>query len=225
MQPPNSTAFPDGLLPGQSDKLNQLEALYREWNSKINVISRKDIDHFYIHHLLHSLSIARIFRFTPGMRIMDAGTGGGFPGVPLAIFFPEVQFVLVDSITKKIRVVEAVKKELKIDNIESRNARFETIGEQFDYILGRAVSGFEQFYRSVKKNIRQNPLNPASSGVLYLTGGVDPESLQSHDYESQIYFLSEYFPDPYFETKQLIHGYPTSQKSKAKPSKSIDKKT
>lgn len=218
------TAFFPELLPGQLDKLGWLETIYREWNRKINVISRKDIDHFYIHHLLHSLSIARIFRFTPGMRIMDAGTGGGFPGVPLAIFLPDVQFVLVDSITKKIRVVEAVKEELKINNIETRNARFETIGEPFDYILGRAVSGFDQFYRSVQKNIRQNPLNPASAGVLYLTGGVDPKSLQSPDYESKIYSLSEYFPDPYFETKQLIHGYPASQKSKVKPSKSIGKK-
>jgi 16S rRNA (guanine527-N7)-methyltransferase len=155
---------------------------------------------------------------------MDAGTGGGFPGVPLAIVFPEVHFVLVDSIAKKIKVIDAIKQELKIDNIETRNLRYESIGEQFDFILGRAVSGFDQFYRSVRRNILKNTQNPAFSGVLYLTGGVDPSSLPSDDYETKLWNLSDYFPDPYFETKQLIHGYPLSRKSKPKPLKTIGKK-
>jgi 16S rRNA (guanine527-N7)-methyltransferase len=219
-----TTFFPD-LQPGQLAKLDALENLYREWNSKINVISRKDIDHFFTHHLLHSLSIARIFRFIPGIRIMDAGTGGGFPGVPLAIFFPEVQFFLVDSITKKIKVIEAIKEELKIDNIETRNLRYESCNEQFDFILGRAVSGFDQFYISVRKNILKNSQIPTLSGVLYLTGGIDPTSLKSSEYEAKIWKLSDYFSDPYFETKQLIHGFPLSRVSKLKPLKTIGKKS
>ncbi len=198
------THFP-GLTLLQAERFEQLGALYRTWNAMINVISRKDIDRLEIHHILHSLAIAKVTGFKAGSTIMDAGTGGGFPGIPLAIMFPQTHFTLVDSIGKKIRVINEISAELKLDNVTTLNARFETVHQPFDFITGRAVSNLPLFCSMVRKCIKPQGFNELKNGILYLTGGeVSPELAQIKS-KSRIWNLSDFFTDGYFETKKLVH--------------------
>jgi 16S rRNA (guanine527-N7)-methyltransferase len=181
--------------------------LYRVWNTRINVISRKDIENLEIHHVLHSLSIARFFHFKRGTRILDAGTGGGFPGIPLAILFPETEFTLVDSIAKKIRVVETIKNELGLNNVNPLNDRFENIPGQFDFITGRAISSLPELWKSLEGKILDYSRNDRQNGLLYLKGGEFTDELSLVRTQFTIYHLSDYFNEPFFETKKLIHLY------------------
>ena len=183
----------------------RLGSLYRDWNARINVISRKDIDQFEVRHLLHSLSIARIVSFKPGTTIMDAGTGGGFPGIPLAVMFPEVEFLLVDSIGKKIKVIDAVKSEIGLQNVTTRNMRFESISDPFDFVTGRAVSNLPLFCSIVRKNLKKKGQNSIRNGILYLTGGETDQALTLINATTSAWNLADFFPDPYFTTKKLIH--------------------
>lgn len=191
----------------QLDQYFQAFQLYSEWNSKINVISRKDIDQLTIHHFLHSLAIAAIVRFKPGTSILDAGTGGGFPGIPLAIFFPESRFTLVDSITKKIRVAEDITRRLGLQNVILINARFETLRSRFDFITGRAVTNIGAFTKMTAPLLKKTGFNEIPNGILYLTGGELQQDLEPIRAQKTGYDLSLIFEDPYFETKKLIHLY------------------
>ena len=184
-----------------------MESLYREWNTMINVISRKDIDHLATHHILHSLAIAKAVSFKPGTCIMDAGTGGGFPGIPLAVMFPECSFTLVDSIGKKIRVINTIAEELKLSNVTTFNARFESIRNSFDFVTGRAVSSLPLFVSMVKDRIRIKELNDIPNGVLYLTGGEFEQDLSMIRASSDTWRLADFFSDPYFSSKKLVHLY------------------
>lgn len=192
------------LTPGQIQSFERLGALYKDWNQKINVISRQDIEHLYTRHVLHSLSIARIITFQPGTRIMDVGTGGGFPGIPLAILFPETEFLLVDSIGKKIKVVEGVAGELGLKNVKARNTRVEGIKEKFDYIISRAVTAFPAFVSLVEKNISSNGRNGMPNGIFYLKGGDFGEEIKNYKGLAEIFEISSFFADPFFETKKVI---------------------
>lgn len=196
--------FPN-LTAAQIGQFEQLMDLYRYWNARINVISRKDMDNLELHHILHSLSIARIIRFKEGTYILDAGTGGGLPGIPLAIFFPEVSFTLVDSIGKKIKVVEAICKELKLDNVEARQARVETLREKYDFVVSRAVTTLPEFLALTQKLIRRDAINYLPNGILYLKGGDIEEELFALNRRFHVYYLSNFFYEPFFETKKLVH--------------------
>jgi 16S rRNA (guanine527-N7)-methyltransferase len=201
-----ATYFP-GLSSRQYNQFERIEELYTTWNARINVISRKDIDNLFIHHTLFSLSIARIISFIPGTRIMDAGTGGGFPGIPLAILFPEVDFTLVDSIAKKIKVVEEVASELGLTNVYPVRERVENIREEFDFITGRAVIALPELQRMTRNRISSFQKNDLKNGILYLKGGDFNEEIRLLEGHNRIYELSEIFPDPFFTTKKLIHIY------------------
>lgn len=181
--------------------------IYREWNSKINVISRKDIDQLLTHHIVHSLAIARVIAFKPGTEIMDAGTGGGFPGIPLAIFFSESRFTLVDSIAKKIRVAEDVSQRLGLKNVTLVNARFESLSSRYDFITGRAVTNIAAFVKMNAPQIKKKGFNDIPNGILYLTGGELQQSLEPVRAQKTGYSLADFFNEPYFETKKLIHLY------------------
>lgn len=196
--------FPD-LTEVQKEQFTSIESLYREWNEKINVISRKDMDAFAIHHVLHSLAIARIIHFKPGTRIMDVGTGGGFPGIPLAILFPECEFLLVDSIGKKIKVVEEVRKALNLRNVTARQTRVEEIKEKQDFIVSRAVTAFPAFVGWVKTKFRQDSFNDLSNGILYLKGGDFEEEIRPFAEKVHVYSISDFFSEEFFETKKIIH--------------------
>ena len=168
-----------GLSERQSEQFQQLEGLYREWNEKINVISRKDIDALNVHHVLHSLAIAKVISFKAGTKVLDVGTGGGFPGIPLAIMFPEVDFFLVDSIGKKIKVVEGIAGALGLKNVMARQLRVETMKEKFDFIVSRAVTAFPAFVALTRKRIRESSFNDLSNGILYLKGGDFEEEIRN----------------------------------------------
>lgn len=196
--------FPD-LTARQMEQLAQLGDLYREWNEKINVISRKDIEQLYERHVLHSLGIAKYIQFAPGTSIMDVGTGGGFPGIPLAILFPETSFMLVDSIAKKIKVVEGVSKALELTNVSAQQNRAEKVDGQFDFIVSRAVTAFPKFVSLVRKKISNVQKNELDNGILYLKGGDFKEELEPFKKQVQVYDLSQQFDEPFFETKKLIH--------------------
>jgi 16S rRNA (guanine527-N7)-methyltransferase len=196
--------FP-GLSGIQSERFSRLLELYPVWNSKINVISRKDIGFLEERHILHSLSLAKIIQFSPGTEILDAGTGGGFPGIPLAVFFPEAEFLLVDSIGKKIRVVEDVSAELGLDNVKVLNTRYESIQRKFDFITGRAVTSLQEFTSSLKKNVRKQGKNAMGNGILYLKGGEAGEDLKNINAGHRIFSISDYFSEEFFETKKAIH--------------------
>ncbi|MDR0766814.1 MAG: 16S rRNA (guanine(527)-N(7))-methyltransferase RsmG [Odoribacteraceae bacterium] len=196
--------FPE-LGEEQLERYARMETLYREWNQKINVISRKDIDALTLHHTLHSLVIAKVIRFKPGTRVLDAGTGGGFPGIPLAIFFPDVDFLLVDSVGKKIRVVEAVASELGLTNVRARQLRVEDVEERFDFVVSRAVTAFPLFVSWTRKKIRGKDFNALPNGILYLKGGDFRDEVRGFRRELTLYPVSDYFDDPYFEAKNVLY--------------------
>ncbi len=196
--------FPD-LNAKQLEQFSALGDLYAEWNEKINVISRKDIDQLYERHVLHSLGIAKIIKFKPGTSIMDVGTGGGFPGIPLAIMFPETNFFLVDSIAKKISVVNGVKESFALSNVTAEQHRAEKVNGQFDFIVSRAVTAFPKFVSLVRKKIGSKQQNSLANGILYLKGGDFAEELKSFRNQANVYELSSFFEEGFFETKKLIH--------------------
>jgi 16S rRNA (guanine527-N7)-methyltransferase len=198
----------------QQEQIRQLEFLYREWNSRINVISRKDMDNFYLHHVLHSLGIARLVSFKPGTKIMDVGTGGGFPGIPLAILFPETKFYLADSVGKKIKVVKAVAGALGLTNVTAEQIRAEETKLSFDFVVSRAVTDLGTFTKWTMKKISPRSFNRLPNGILYLKGtGIEKELervKKMKDLAIDTFPLSQYFSDPFFQTKQIVHVYRTS---------------
>lgn len=195
--------FPN-LTEEQKRQFELLEELYQDWNLKINVVSRKDIDELYLRHVLHSLAIAKFISFLPGSQVMDVGTGGGFPGIPLAILFPETHFTLVDAIGKKIKVVEEVIKGLGLKNVTAKHQRVEEEPKQFDFIVSRAVAAMPTFMHWIKGRIAKDSLHPLKNGVLYLKGGDLEEELK--DYKTvQVYPLTDYYQEDFFETKKLVY--------------------
>lgn len=196
--------FPD-LTKDQIQLFAQLQPLYAEWNSKINVISRKDIDQLYERHVLHSLAIAKFVKFRPGTAILDVGTGGGFPGIPLAIFFPEARFHLVDSIGKKIKVVNEVKNTLGLKNVTAEQVRAEQLKQQYDFVVSRAVTKLPVFLNWVRQNVTKKQKNAVPNGILYLKGGSLNEELKPFRKKVFVQELSEYFSEEFFETKKLVH--------------------
>lgn len=194
-----------GLSERQKEQFERLGNLYREWNEKINVISRKDIDSLYIHHVLHSLAIARVISFQAGARILDVGTGGGFPGIPLAIMFPEASFHLVDSIGKKIKVVEGVAGALGLTNVKAEQCRVENLSGQYDFIVSRAVTAFPDFMALIKGKIRKNSNHTLPNGLLYLKGGDFEEEIKDFRSGITLYNLSDFFREDFYETKKLIY--------------------
>jgi 16S rRNA (guanine527-N7)-methyltransferase len=196
--------FPD-LTPLQKEQFKALLPLYKDWNSKINVISRKDMDMFYTHHVLHSLSIAKFLTFTPVTKIIDVGTGGGFPGVPLSILFPEVKFTLLDSIAKKIKVVNAVTAELGLKNTRAIQSRSEDFKGKFDFIVSRAVTNLPDFVKQTRHLVSVKPQNAVPNGILYLKGGDLEAELSPFRKNILATEISEWFDEPFFETKKVIH--------------------
>ena len=194
-----------GLSDKQVEQFRQLEGLYREWNEKINVISRKDIDALSVHHVLHSLAIAKVISFKGGTKVLDVGTGGGFPGIPLAIMFPEVDFFLVDSIGKKIKVVEGVAGALGLKNVTARQVRVETMKEKFDFIVSRVVTAFPAFVSLTRNRIRDSSFNDLANGILYLKGGDFEEEIKDFRNRVSIYNIPDFFEEEFFETKKLIY--------------------
>ena len=188
----------------QLNQFEKLNDLYQDWNLKINVVSRKDIDEIYLRHVLHSLGIAKVQKFNPGASILDVGTGGGFPGIPLAILFPETQFHLVDSIGKKIKVVEEVSAGLGLSNVKITNDRVENIDGHYDFIVSRAVAQMETFVRWIKGRIAKKSEHELKNGILYLKGGDLTEELKLYT-TATIYDLNDYFEEEFFETKKVVH--------------------
>jgi 16S rRNA (guanine527-N7)-methyltransferase len=196
--------FP-GLDASKTEKMQQLQPIYNYWNDRINVISRKDIELLYERHVLHSLAIAKLLQFNPGASILDVGTGGGFPGIPLAIFFPETKFVLVDSIGKKIKVVQEVVRELNLDNVCAMQARAETVDTKYDFVVSRAVTTLPEIVKWIKGKIKPDSKHELENGLLYLKGGDFTGELQG--LRTKIYEIQDFFNEPFFETKKLVHVY------------------
>jgi 16S rRNA (guanine527-N7)-methyltransferase len=195
--------FPN-LTEIQIEQFSKLAALYKFWNEQINVISRKDIDEIYTHHILHSLGIAKVQSFLPNSKVLDIGTGGGFPGIPLAILFPETQFYLVDSIGKKIKVVNEVSTALGLTNIKAEHMRAELVKEEFDFIVSRAVTKMDDFVKWTKGKIAKKQRHELKNGILYLKGGDLTEELQNFPKATQ-YDLTDFFDEDFFETKKVVH--------------------
>ena len=195
--------FPD-LSDIQIEQFRQLEGLYNDWNAKINVISRKDISELYTKHVLHSLAIAKVQRFDLGTYVLDVGTGGGFPGIPLAIMFPETRFYLIDIILKKINVVNAVATELGLKNVKAEQLRAENVKGDFDFIVSRAVTNMPDFVSWIKNKIKKTSKHELKNGILYLKGGDLTEELASFKKVTE-YNISEFFSDEFFETKKVVH--------------------
>jgi len=193
------------LTPEQVSKLNQLFSLYSEWNARINVISRKDIDQLYERHVLHSLAIAKFIRFTSGTKVLDVGTGGGLPGIPLAILFPECRFHLVDSIGKKIRVVNEIVRTLKLQNVSAEQIRAEQLKGKYDFVVSRAVTTLPEFVGWIKNNISPVQQNALPNGIIYLKGGNLDAEVRSFRKHAFVQNLSEYFEEEFFKTKKLVH--------------------
>lgn len=196
--------FPD-LSEVQKQQFSKLQALYEEWNAQINVISRKDMDELFIRHILHALGIAKVIQFKPQTTILDVGTGGGFPGIPLAILFPECEFYLVDAIGKKIKVVNAVAEGIGLTNVTAAHQRAEKVEGKFDFIVSRAVTRTAGFLPWVKHKIKKGSFNDLDNGFLFLKGGDLEEELNEVKSKYQIYDLSNYFEEEFFETKKVVH--------------------
>jgi 16S rRNA (guanine527-N7)-methyltransferase len=189
----------------QKKQFAQLGGLYQEWNEKINVISRKDIDNIYVNHVLHSLGIAKVMGFNKGAQVFDVGTGGGFPGIPLAILFPETEFFLVDSIGKKITVVKEVAASLHLKNVRAEQIRAEQVKQKFDFVVSRAVTRMKEFYGWVLNSVKPNSTHKLDNGILYLKGGDLDEELNELKRPYSIYNLSEFFQEEFFETKRVAY--------------------
>jgi len=196
--------FPD-LSDEQRSKFERLESLYNEWNAQINVISRKDTDNFYERHVLHSLAIAKVMQFTDGSKTLDIGTGGGFPGIPLAILFPNCDFLLVDSIGKKIKVVNEVAKALELKNVRGKHERAENIKEQFDFIVSRAVTAMPKFLNWTKGKFLKENKNSFKNGILYLKGGDLTEEMAAVKKAIQYFNISDFYSEEFFETKKVVY--------------------
>jgi 16S rRNA (guanine527-N7)-methyltransferase len=196
--------FPN-LSIDQQDKFGRLLELYSLWNDQINVISRKDLDSFYERHVLHSLGIAKVIQFLPQSRVLDIGTGGGFPGIPLAILFPEVQFHLVDSIGKKIKVVNEVAKALDLSNVKATHARAEDINDQYDFIVSRAVTAMSSFIPWTKGKISSGNKHNFANGIFYLKGGDLTEELAPVKQPIQLFELHTFFEEEFFDTKKVVY--------------------
>jgi 16S rRNA (guanine527-N7)-methyltransferase len=196
--------FPD-LSDLQKEQFSYLKNLYEDWNSKINLISRKDVGNFYIHHLLHSLAIAKLVTFIPGTNILDVGTGGGFPGIPLDIFFPSARFSLLDSIEKKIKVVSAVSKELDLKNVNPLRMRVEEHEDKYDFVVSRAVTAFPDFVKLTSKNIKTGGKNKLKNGILYLKGGDLSVELTLFLKRATIVDIKDFFSESFFETKRIVY--------------------
>ena len=188
----------------QKEQFEKLDFLYHDWNAKINVISRKDIDELYTKHILHSLGIAKVIQFEPGTFVLDVGTGGGFPGIPLAILFPETRFYLIDVIPKKIKVVQAVADALELKNVKAEQMRAELVKGDFDFIVSRAVTNMPDFVSWIKDKIKKKHKNELRNGILYLKGGDLTEELKDFPRATE-YNLSDFFEDEFFETKKVVH--------------------
>ena len=195
--------FPN-LSDVQKEQFAKLQDLYQDWNLKINVVSRKDIDELYLRHVLHSLGIAKVMEFNAGSHVMDVGTGGGFPGIPLAILFPETQFHLVDSIGKKIKVVNEVQQGLGLKNVRTTHGRVEEVKEEYDFIVSRAVAQMETFVRWTKNKIIKKQNHLLKNGILYLKGGDLSEELKNFP-KATIYDLPDFYEEDFFETKKVVH--------------------
>jgi 16S rRNA (guanine527-N7)-methyltransferase len=195
--------FPN-LTEDQVIKFEKLEALYNDWNLKINVVSRKDIDELYLRHVLHSLAIAKVIEFKDGSKILDVGTGGGFPGIPLAILFPKCSFHLVDSIAKKLKVVNEVVEGLEITNIKTTHCRVEEINDTYDFIVSRAVAIMPTFVHWVKGKIAKKQNNDLKNGILYLKGGDLGEELKKYK-TAKIYSISDFYTEDFYDTKKVVH--------------------
>lgn len=196
--------FPD-LTETQRKQFALLQPLYTEWNDKINVISRKDIDNLYVNHVLHSLGIAKVATFAPGTEVLDVGTGGGFPGIPLAILFPETKFHLVDSIGKKIKVVEAVAAGTGLINITTAHIRAEEVKGKYDFVVSRAVTRMDEFYGWVGNKFKKENCNELPNGILYLKGGDLTDEMAELAMRYQSFNLTDYFKEDFFETKKVIY--------------------
>lgn len=196
--------FPE-LTGRQREQMAALLPLYEEWNSQINVISRKDMEHFYEHHVLHSLAIAKVMPFAPMSEVLDVGTGGGFPGVPLAVMFPDARFTLIDSIGKKIKVVSDVIDRLGLTNAKAMQIRAEALDGEFDFVVSRAVTTLPEFVPWVKKKISKSQYNKLRNGILYLKGGDLTNELFTFRHKVRTWDIAEFFDEPFFETKKVIH--------------------
>jgi 16S rRNA (guanine527-N7)-methyltransferase len=196
--------FPN-ITPQQQKQFDALGDLYKDWNEKINVISRKDVDNLYTNHILHSLGIAKVMAFKPGASVLDVGTGGGFPGIPLAILFPETHFHLVDSINKKITVVNAVATGAGIKNVTGEWIRAEQIKGKYDFIVSRAVTRIKEFHGWVNQKVKDKSIHDLDNGILYLKGGDLDEELGELKRPYSLYDLPNYFNEPFFETKKVVY--------------------
>ena len=195
--------FPN-LSQDQLEKFMRLVPIYKDWNSKVNLISRRDIENLFTNHILHSLSIVNIIEFESSTSVLDVGTGGGFPGIPLAIFFPNVKFTLLDSIGKKIKVVESVSKDLSLSNVTAINDRVENHFDTYDFILSRAVAKMDKFYSLVNKNFNSKSINEIPNGIISIKGGDLKDELKDFK-EKKIFDISEFFTDDFFKTKRVVY--------------------
>ena len=195
--------FPN-LSQDQLEKFKRLVPIYKDWNSKVNLISRRDIENLFTNHILHSLSIAKFLEFKTSTSILDVGTGGGFPGIPLAIYFPNVNFTLLDSIGKKIKVVESVSKDLSLFNVNAINDRVENHYDKYDFILSRAVAKMDKFYSLVNKNFNSKSINEIPNGIISLKGGDLKDELKDFN-EKKIFDISEFFSDDFFNEKKIVY--------------------
>ncbi|CAG5073225.1 Ribosomal RNA small subunit methyltransferase G [Dyadobacter sp. CECT 9623] len=196
--------FPE-LTDDQRSKFSEMEELYQYWNARVNVISRQDIDTLYERHILHSLGIAKVQPFKSGTSVLDVGTGGGFPGIPLAIMFPDAQFHLVDSIGKKIRVVQEIADALKLTNVKAEQIRAEKLDDSYEFVVSRAVTRITPFVGWVRKNISRNSFHELRNGILYLKGGDLTEELAELPHKKRVFELSDYFSEEFFETKKVVY--------------------
>lgn len=193
------------LTETQKDQFGKLDELYRFWNAQINLISRKDIDNLYLHHILHSLAVAKVITFNSGSKILDVGTGGGFPGIPLAIMFPEVQFHLVDSIGKKIKVVKEVSSALGLTNVTSEHTRVETLKDKYDFIVSRAVTTLPEFHGWVQGKVSKTKRHKVPNGLFYLKGGDLTEEIKPFKNKVTEFSISDFFSEEFFATKKIVY--------------------